>query len=86
MESSKQAGGAVTWTWPKELLEHLQTEGMSSDESDVDGYLVAYRVKTTPWRHPDISLYMESIDNTMSVDSTSISTRPHADELSEAFL
>ena len=86
-ESSRQTGDTVTWTWLKELLEHLQAEGMSSDESDVDGYLIAYRVKTTPWRHPDISLYMERIDNTKPVerirDDTLISTRPHANGLPE---
>jgi hypothetical protein len=100
LESSKKKGDTVTWKWLKGLLEHLQGEGMSSDESDVDGYQVVYRVKTRPWRHPDIEMCMESIDEqrigVLSFsrkgskpvkrirDDTLISTRPHVDGLPEA--
>ena len=100
LESSKLKGDTVRWKWLKELLEHLQGEGMSSDESDTDGYQIVYRVKRRPWRHPDISLCMESIDEQrLGVvafsrkgstpknrirGDTSISTRPHVDGLPEA--
>jgi hypothetical protein len=90
LESSEQNGDTVAWEWFKDLLEHLQAEGMSSEESDVEGYQVRYRVKTKPWRHPDIALCMEGIDDTKPVemirDGRLISTRPPADGFPEAFL
>jgi hypothetical protein len=88
-ESLKKTGDLVTWIWLKELLEHLKAEGMTSDESDVDEYQVVHRVKVKPWRHPDITLCMESIDNTKPVerirDGKLISTGPHVDGLPQAF-
>jgi hypothetical protein len=101
LEASKHKGDTVTWKWLKKLLEHLQGEGMSSDDTEIEGYQVVYRVKTRPWRHPDISLCMESIDEqrigVLSFSrqgskpakrirgGTLISTRPHVDGLPEAF-
>jgi hypothetical protein len=100
LESSKRNGDPVSWKWLKELLEHLGGEGMSSDDTDIEGYEVVYRTKTRAWRHPDISLCMESIDEqrigVVSFsrqgskpakrirDGTLISTRPHVDGLPEA--
>lgn len=90
-------GNVSTWKWLKRLLDVLQAEGMSSDESDIDGYQVVYRVKTRSWRHVDISLCMESIDEQrLGIPSFSkqgakpvkrirgggsVSTRPHVDGL-----
>ena len=49
------------WTWFRDMLDWFGSEGMSSDESDVeDGYPGA-RVKTLPWRR-DISYYLDYID------------------------
>jgi hypothetical protein len=61
-ESCRQNGDPTAWKWLRRLLGFLKAEGMSSDETDIKGYQVVYRVKTREWRHPDIALCMESID------------------------
>jgi hypothetical protein len=50
------------WEWLLRLLLHLTPDGMSSDESDVDGLQTVYRVKIFPWRREKVAEYMQLID------------------------
>jgi hypothetical protein len=41
---------------------------MSSDESDVDGLQVVFRVKILPWRREKVAEYMQLIDEQRSIN------------------
>jgi hypothetical protein len=50
------------WEWILDLIRHLKAEGMSSEETDVDGRGAVYRVKIMPWRRAGIADVMDIID------------------------
>jgi len=49
------------WKWLESVLEHLGTDGMSSDESSTEDFETVYRVKNMPWRR-DIVDCMDIVD------------------------
>jgi len=49
------------WKWLESVLEHLGTDGMSSDESSTEDFETVYRVKNMPWRR-DIADCMDIVD------------------------
>jgi hypothetical protein len=50
------------WEWIRDLLRHLKAEGMSSEETDVDGTEVVHWVKIMLWRRAGIADIMDIID------------------------
>src|ERR1700722_4167495 len=56
------------WKWFTSILEYLGPDGMSSDESSMEGVETVYRVKRLPWRR-DIAGYMDIIDGQRHKDS-----------------
>ena len=46
-----------------QLLRHLRAQGMSLDESSVEGLEIVYRVKILSWQRPEIEGYMDIIDH-----------------------
>lgn len=50
------------WKWLLELMRRLGSDGMSSDESDIEDLRTVYRVKILIWRR-NIDRYVEMIDN-----------------------
>src|ERR1700726_615300 len=57
------------WRWLGQLLEHLRADGMSSDESSVEGLETVYRVKIFIWRRREVDQYMDIIDRQRLVDA-----------------
>jgi hypothetical protein len=52
-----------TWKWLKKLVETLGSDGMSSEESVVEGQLQkSYRTKILPWRR-DVNKALSMIDD-----------------------
>ena len=52
LKHEEGAADVSAWQWMEQVLRHLGEDGMSSDESDVEGELntTVFRVKTMPWR------------------------------------
>lgn len=50
------------WEWILDLLHFLKADGMSSDESDVEGGNVVFQVKIVPWRREGVAEIMDLID------------------------
>ena len=52
LKHEEGATDVSAWQWMEWLLRHLSEDGMSSDESDIEGELdtTVFRVKTMPWR------------------------------------
>lgn len=59
-------GDLKIWKWLHTLLKHLGTDGMSSEESSIEGLEKVYRVNTLPWRR-DLDKYLDLIDNERGV-------------------
>lgn len=55
-------GDLKIWTWLRTLLVYLGTDGMSSEDSSIEGLEKVYRVKILLWRR-DIDKYLDLIDN-----------------------
>jgi hypothetical protein len=53
---------AKIWRWLLSLLKWYGAEGMSSDETSVEGMETVYRVKVLVWRR-NIDKYLDNIDN-----------------------
>ena len=51
----------IIWRWLLALLQWYGAEGMSSDETSVEGMETVYRVKILVWRR-DIDTYLDYID------------------------
>ena len=49
------------WQWLLSLLQWYGAEGMSSDETSVEGLEVVYRVKILLWRR-NIDKYLDLVD------------------------
>ena len=60
-EKDEKADLAV-WKWLLDLVKWYGAEGMSSDESSVEGMQTVYRVKILVWRR-NIEEYLKLIDN-----------------------
>jgi hypothetical protein len=52
LKREEGATDVAAWKWMEQLLQYLGEDGMSSDESDVEGELdtTVFRVKTMLWR------------------------------------
>jgi hypothetical protein len=51
MKSADSESNLPIWKWLGDLLQHMGTDGMSSEESENEGDLDnVLRVKTIPWR------------------------------------
>lgn len=44
------------------MLQQLGTDGMSSDESDVENGVRIFRIKKVPWRHPRLTFWLRAFD------------------------
>ncbi|KAF8221025.1 hypothetical protein L208DRAFT_1330472, partial [Tricholoma matsutake] len=64
------------WQWMERLLRHLGKDGMSSDESDIEGELdtTVFCVKMMPWRH-NIDKELDIIDKQWVKDKDLFSPR-----------
>jgi len=49
------------WEWLRTLLQWLGTDGMSSEDSSIEGFEKVYRVKILIW-HRNIDQYLDLID------------------------
>lgn len=60
----------MLWKWLHDLITTLGTDGMSSDESDVDRTLNTrvLRVNVLEWRRRDIAKYVELIDTERQIN------------------
>jgi hypothetical protein len=60
----------MLWKWLRDLIMTLGTDGMSSEESDVDRMLNAkvLRVNVQEWRRLGIDEYVELIDAERQID------------------
>ena len=61
-EEKNEKGDLAVWKWLLDLIQWYRTEGMSSDESSVEGMQTVYRVKILVWRR-NIDEYLKLIDN-----------------------
>jgi hypothetical protein len=61
-EKATQSNDLPAWQWHEELLLHLGADGMSSDESDIEEFLIVFTAKEHEWRHPDVAHCMDNID------------------------
>ncbi|KAF8229327.1 hypothetical protein L208DRAFT_1286891, partial [Tricholoma matsutake] len=63
LKHEEGATDVSTWQWMEWLLRHLGKDGMSSDESDIEGELdmTVFHVKMMPWRH-NIDKELDIID------------------------
>ena len=52
LKHEEGAADVSAWQWMEQVLRHLGEDGMSSDESDVEGELnmTVFQVKMMPWR------------------------------------
>jgi hypothetical protein len=57
-----EKGDLAVWKWLLDLMQWYGAEGMSSDESSVQGMQTVYRVKILVWRR-NIEEYLKLIDN-----------------------
>ena len=62
------------WEWFASILGHLGPDGMSSDESSVEGVETVYRVKRLPWRR-EVAGCMDIIDGQRHKDSDIFATQ-----------
>lgn len=64
LRADDEESDVAIWKWLRELLTNLGSDGMSSDDSDVDDerYRNIYRVTFVTWRRHEIAGYMEYID------------------------
>lgn len=62
-------GDLNIWRWLQDLLLRYQADGMSSDDTDMDGMGIIYQVKILVWRR-NIDPYVQMIDDerTQSAD------------------
>jgi|ERR1700720_657143 len=68
LKAGNEDNDLEVWKWFTSILEYLGPDGMSSDESSMEGVETVYRVKRLPWRC-DIAGYMDIIDSQRHKDS-----------------
>ena len=61
-KEKNEEGDLAVWKWLLDLIQWYGAEGMSSDESSVEGMQTVYRVKILVWRR-NIEEYLKLIDN-----------------------
>ena len=61
MKSENSDGNGVVWSFLNTVVRTLGTEGMSSDDSDMEDMVAVYRTRLMPWRR-DISKELTIID------------------------
>lgn len=61
-KEKNEKGDLAVWKWLLDLIQWYGAEGMSSDESSVEGMQTVYRVKILVWRR-NIEEYLKLIDN-----------------------
>ena len=76
LKREEGATDVSAWQWMEQLLRHLGEDGMSSDESDIEGELntTVFRVKTMPWRR-NINKELNIIDKQWVKDKDLFSPR-----------
>jgi hypothetical protein len=63
LRADDEESDVAIWKWLRDLLTKLGSDGMSSDDSDIDDrHRKIYRVTFMAWRRPEITGYMEYID------------------------
>jgi hypothetical protein len=68
MKSADSESNLPIWNWLEELLQHLGTDGMSSEESENEGDLEnVLRVKAIPW-HRNMENELAIIDQQQLID------------------
>jgi hypothetical protein len=68
LKSDDVDGDLWIWKWFLKFLKRLGEDGMSSDESDMEGRESVYRVRTMTWRREEVEEYMDLIDEQPNVD------------------
>lgn len=63
------------WKGVVKVVNWLGQEGMSSDESDVEGLEEIYRTKILYWRHSEIDHYMDILDSQRKLPNNGIFTK-----------
>jgi hypothetical protein len=76
LKREEGATDVAAWKWMEQLLQYLGEDGMSSDESDVEGELdtTVFRVKTMLWRR-NIDRELDIIDKQRLKDKDLFSPR-----------
>lgn len=69
LKANDPASDVEAWRWLGQLLKYLRADGMSSDESSVEGLETVYRVKIFIWRRREVDKYMDIIDRQRWVDA-----------------
>lgn len=61
LKRGANAADLKVWDWLNKMLDYLEVEGMSSEESEEENHRTVYRVKIMTWRR-DITDYLSLID------------------------
>jgi hypothetical protein len=61
-KEANKASDLASWKWLSAVVDRLGTDGMSSDDSSMEGVETVYRVKNMAWRR-DINRYLDIIDD-----------------------
>jgi hypothetical protein len=69
LKANDPASDVEVWRWLGRLLKYLRADGMSSDESSVEGLETVYRVKIIIWRRREVDKYLDIIDQQRWVDA-----------------
>lgn len=79
VQDKKEAGDPhkdlKEWRHIMKTVGWLGQEGMSSDESDVEGLEEVYHIKTLPWRRPEVVRYMDILDRERKLPNQAIFSR-----------
>jgi hypothetical protein len=74
VELKEGADDLDLWEWIQKVLEYLGPDGMSSEESAIEGIEKVYRVKIVEWRR-NLDKEMDIIDRQRLLDSDIFSPR-----------
>jgi hypothetical protein len=74
LKGDEGAEDVPLWEWLHEVLERLGADGMSSEESAVEGLETVFRVKILDWRR-DMTKELNIIDEQRLLDSDLFSAR-----------
>ena len=72
IRSAKDDPDLPMWIWMREVIVMLDTDGMSSEESNMDEVhkTKVYRVNVQEWRWPELDGYLDIIDNERHVNNS----------------